>query len=57
MPEKSPAGTATTTCTVCRGSRVCTYCSGDGYAVEHEKLNPCGVCETTGICQVCRTNE
>jgi len=44
-------------CTVCRGSRVCSFCNGDGYSVEHERLSPCGVCETTGICQVCRATE
>lgn len=44
-------------CSVCRDTRRCTFCNGDGYVVEHDRLNACGVCETSGICSVCRPNE
>jgi hypothetical protein len=54
MPDDKSSIKKDTTCSVCRGSRLCTYCSGDGYIVEVERLNPCGVCETTGICQICK---
>ena len=54
MPNDKPSKNAEATCSVCRGSRLCSYCNGDGYIVEFEKLNPCGVCETTGICQICK---
>ena len=56
MAEETHHPKASAVCTVCRGSRVCTFCNGDGYSVENERLTPCGVCETSGICQVCKTN-
>ena len=40
-------------CSVCRGTRRCTFCNGDGYVVERDKLTACGVCDTTGICTMC----
>jgi len=42
------------TCSVCRDTRRCSFCNGDGYVVENDRLNACGVCETTGVCPVCR---
>jgi hypothetical protein len=44
-------------CTVCRGSGSCSFCNGDGYAIEREALTPCGVCSATGACQVCKTGD
>jgi hypothetical protein len=44
-------------CSVCRGTRQCTFCNGDGFVVEHDKMNPCGVCDTTGICPICRPQD
>lgn len=44
-------------CSVCRDTRRCSFCNGDGFVVEHDRLNPCGVCDTTGICAVCRPTE
>jgi hypothetical protein len=36
--------TAQAPCSVCRGTRRCTYCNGDGYVVERGMLTACGVC-------------
>ena len=44
-------------CGVCRGTKLCSYCNGDGYLVEHDRLNPCGVCETSGACPVCKPSD
>jgi hypothetical protein len=46
--------TAQAPCSVCRGTKQCSYCNGDGFVVEHEKLSACGVCDTTGVCTMCR---
>lgn len=44
-------------CSVCRDTKRCSFCNGDGYVVEHDRLNTCGVCDTTGVCPVCRPQE
>jgi len=49
--------TAQAACSVCRGTRRCTYCNGDGYVVERGMLTACGVCDTTGVCTMCRTEK
>ena len=44
-------------CPVCRQTRACSFCNGDGYVIESDKMRPCGVCRGSGGCQVCAPEE